>query len=174
MVLYPFHTSNTSAYLSCQNLLRPETLDVHYDNTLLIYYGELHNDAEKKIFDALRKSPYRNYTRSEFRTEKAEILYLMVIAENEKADALYHALCEGNIARDTRINLSESVEYPGYTYIKIYSKNASKKHMTDKLKNYVDVKNIVTFGSVEGEYDIYIDDDGGNSAVKTLKRLYEG
>ena len=145
-----------------------------YDNTLLIYYGELNNDAEKKIFDALRKSPYRNYTRSEFRTEKAEVLYLMVIAENEKADTLYHALCEGNIARDTRINLSESVEYPGYTYIKIYSKNASKRHMTDKLKNYVDAKNVVTFGSVEGEYDIYIDDDGGNSAVKTLKRLYEG
>ena len=45
--------------------------------------------------------------------------------------------------------------------------------MTDKLKKYVDAENIVTFGSVEGEYDIYIDDDGGNSAVKTLKKLYE-
>ena len=58
-----------------------------YDNTLIIYYDELKNEAEKKIFDALRKSPYKNYTHSEYRTNKAEVLYLMVIAENEKADA---------------------------------------------------------------------------------------
>ena len=106
-----------------------------YDSTLVIYYGELKNDAEKKLFDTLRRSPYRNYTRAEFRTEKAEILYLLVIAENEKADALYRALCEGDIARDTRVNMSESAEYSGYTYIKIYSKNASKRNMIEKLKN---------------------------------------
>lgn len=145
-----------------------------YDNTLIIYYGELKNEAEKKIFDALKKSPYRNYTRAEYRTEKAEVLYLMVIDTNDRIDMLYKALCEGNIARDTRINLSESVEYPGFTYIKIYSKNASKKHMTEKLKEFANAEKVVTFGSVEGEYDIFIDDDGGNSAVKTLKKLYEG
>lgn len=144
-----------------------------YDSTLVIYYGELQNDAEKKLFDTLRRSPYRNYTRAEFRTEKAEILYLLVISENEKADALYRALCEGDIARDTRVNMSESAEYSGYTYIKIYSKNASKRNMIEKLKKYVGAERVVTFGSVEGEYDIFIDDDGGNSAVKTLKKLYE-
>lgn len=145
-----------------------------YDNTLIIYYGELKNEAEKRIFDALRKSPYRNYTHIDLRTEKAEVLYLMVIDTDDRIDMLYKALCEGNIAKDTRINLSESVEYPGYTYIKIYSKNASKKHMTERLKKLANAEKVVTFGSVEGEYDIFIDDDGGNSAVKTLKKLYEG
>lgn len=145
-----------------------------YDNTLIIYYGELKNEAEKSIFDALKRSPYRNYTHAEYRTEKAEVLYLMVIDTNDRIDMLYKALCEGNIARDTRINLSESVEYPGFTYIKIYSKNASKKHMTQRLKQLTNAEKVVTFGSVDGEYDIVIDDDGGNSAVKTLKKLYEG
>lgn len=97
----------------------------------------------------------------------------MVIDTDEKTDALYKALCQGNIARDARITLSKSTEYPGYTYTKIYAKNASKKHMTEKLKKYAGTEKVVTFGSVEGEYDIYIDDDGGSSAVKTLKRLYE-
>lgn len=69
--------------------------------------------------------------------------------------------------------MSESAECSGYTYIKIYSKNASKRNMIEKLKKYVGAERVVTFGSVEGEYDIFIDDDGGNSAVKTLKKLYE-
>lgn len=144
------------------------------DNTLLIYYGDLANEAEKNLYDTLRKSPYRNYTNIKFRTDNAEVLYLMVIDTDEKTEALYQALCDGDIARDTRINLSQSVEYPGYTYIKIYSKNASKKYMTEKLKKYTKAEKVITFGSVEGEYDIYIDDDGGTSAVKTLKKLYEG
>lgn len=107
------------------------------------------------------------------RTDKAEVLYLMVIDTDEKTETLYKTMCQGNIARDARINLSKSEEYPGYTYIKIYAKNASKKHMMEKLKKYTGAEKVVTFGSVEGEYDIYIDDDGGSSAVKTLKRLYE-
>lgn len=144
------------------------------DNTLLIYYGDLANEAEKNLYDTLRKSPYRNYTNIKFRTDNAEVLYLMVIDTDDKTEALYQALCDGDIARDTRINLSQSVEYPGYTYIKIYSKNASKKYMTEKLKKYTKAEKVITFGSVEGEYDIYIDDDGGTSAVKTLKKLYEG
>lgn len=145
-----------------------------YDNTLIIYYGELVNDAEKKLFDTLRRSPLRNYTDVRFRTENTEVLYLMVIDTDERIEALHKALCGGDIARDTRINLSKSVEYPDYTYLKIYSLGASKRNMTEKLKKYVGAEKVVTFGSVEGEYDIYIDDDGGNSAVKTLKKLYEG
>lgn len=144
-----------------------------YDNTLIIYYGELKNDAEKKRFDTCRRSPYRNYTNIPLRTKKAEVLYLMVIDTNDKIDMLYKALCEGDIARDTRINISQSAEFPEYTYLKIYSKTASKNNMIEKLKERIGVEKIVTFGSVEGEYDIFIDDDGGNSTVKTLKKLYE-
>lgn len=97
----------------------------------------------------------------------------MVIDTDERIEVLHRALCEMDIARDIRINLSPSVEYSGYTYLKIYSKAASKRHMTQKLKEHVNAQRVTTFGSVEGEYDIYIDDDGGSSAVRTLKRLYE-
>lgn len=33
---------------------------------------------------------------------------------------------------------------------------------------------VVTFGSIPGEYDVYVHDGGGNSAVKAFKRLYVG
>ncbi len=144
-----------------------------YDNTLIIYYGEFTNEVEKNLFESLRKSPYRNYTDIKYRTENADVLYLMVLDTAEKTENLYRALCAGNVSVDTRINITESVEYPGYMYTKIYSKSASRKNMTEVLKRYTGAENVITFGSVEGEYDIFINDDGGNSAVKTLKKLYE-
>ena len=32
---------------------------------------------------------------------------------------------------------------------------------------------VVTVGSIPGAYDIFVNDDGGNSAVKAIKKLYE-
>lgn len=152
-------------------------VNVLYDNTLMIYYGELVNDAEKDLLKNLRRSPYRNYTHMSFRrndTEKEQVIYLMVLAEDDKISCLHDTLRAGDIDMEASVTLSPAAEYEGYTYLKIYSKEASKANMLKKLKERVQSEKVVTFGSVEGEYDVYIDDDGGNSAVKTLKRLYEG
>ena len=44
--------------------------------------------------------------------------------------------------------------------------------MMKKLNEYTKAEKIVTFGSIKGEYDVYISDGGGNAAVKKLKKLY--
>ena len=56
-------------------------VNVLYDNTLHIYYGEFQNDAERALFQRLRRSPYRNYTQKSFRTDRTreQVLYLMVL-----------------------------------------------------------------------------------------------
>jgi hypothetical protein len=59
-----------------------------------------------------------------------------------------------------------------HPYLKVFSPKASKQEMMKKLKEYTKAENVVTFGSVKGEYDVYIGDGGGNATVKKLKRLY--
>ncbi len=44
--------------------------------------------------------------------------------------------------------------------------------MMKKLNEYTKAEKIVTFGSIKGEYDVFIGDGGGNATVKKLKRLY--
>ena len=44
--------------------------------------------------------------------------------------------------------------------------------MMKKLKEYTKAEKIVTFGSIKGEYDVFIGDGGGNATIKKLKRLY--
>ena len=146
-----------------------------YDNTLLIYYGEFQNDAERDLFEKLRCSPYRNYTGKEFRVNpgRERVIYIMVLAEDATVRRIAGRI-DGEIGDAVRIVLSPAAEYEGYTYLKIYTKQACKANMLKILKERTGAEKIVTFGSIPGEYDVYVHDDGGNSAVKALKKLYEG
>lgn len=146
-----------------------------YDNTLLIYYGEFQNDAERDLFEKLRCSPYRNYTGKEFRVNpgRERVIYIMVLAEDATVRRIAGRI-DGEIGDAVRIVRSPAAEYEGYTYLKIYTKQACKANMLKILKERTGAEKIVTFGSIPGEYDVYVHDDGGNSAVKALKKLYEG
>ena len=44
--------------------------------------------------------------------------------------------------------------------------------MIKKLKEITNAEKTVTFGSIKGEYDVYIEDGGGNNTVKRLKKIY--
>ena len=65
-------------------------------------------------------------------------------------------------------------EYEGYTYLKVYAADACKANMLKILQTRIGAERVITFGSIPGQYDVYVHDDGGNSAVKMLKNLYGG
>lgn len=54
-----------------------------------------------------------------------------------------------------------------------YNKNATREHMTEYLKAMLDLKKTVTFGSIEGKYDIVIRSGDSNRVVRELKKRYE-
>ena len=141
------------------------------DTTLLIYYGKLNNPAEKELFESHKHSPYRNYISSEYRRKNINerVLYITVIAEKIDIFLLERKLRQ-QLGVSARISISDS-EYEGFMYLKIFSPCASKENMLLKLKEYAGAERVVTFGSIRGKYDIYIDDGGGNATVKKLKKV---
>ena len=147
-------------------------VNVMYDATLLIFYGELWNTAEKDLYETHKHSPYRNYIRDIFRRHDASerVLYLTVLDEITKIANLEKQLVHelGTLAR---ITVTDS-EYDGYQYLKVFSSAASKEHMLVKLKSHTGCDNVVTIGSIEGKYDVYIGNGGGNATIKKLKKLY--
>ena len=150
-------------------------VNVLCDNTLLIYYGELKNDAEKDMFQRLRCSPYRNYTHKQFRREPGveQVTYVMVLAQEPVVQRIAEQI-RNTLGTRVRLTLSPASEYPGYTYLKVYSPDATKANMLKILQTRTGAEKVVTFGSIPGQYDVYVHDDGGNSAVKMMKRLAEG
>ena len=45
--------------------------------------------------------------------------------------------------------------------------------MLELLKQDLGVEKAVTFGSIEGQADVVLQDDTGNRVVKVLERMYE-
>lgn len=146
-------------------------VNVMYDSTLLIFYGDFNNEAEREIFLSFKHSPYRNYIHSACRhfDEYEKILYLTVLETDDNVCALEKEL-KAQLGGSVRITISES-GYEGYKYLKVLSPLASKQHMLTKLKAHTNADRVVTFGSIKGEYDVYIGDGGGNATVKKLKKL---
>ncbi len=141
------------------------------DSTLLIYYGEFRNDAEQALFESCRRSAYRNYISSEYRRNDnmERVLYLTVLADKFSVFTLEGRLRK-QLGERVRISISES-EFEGFMYLKVFSPQASKQNMMKKLKEYTKAEDVITFGSIKGQYDVYINDGGGNGTVKRLKKI---
>ncbi len=146
-------------------------VNVMLDTTLLIYYGDFRNQAEKELFESYRHSAYRNYISSAYRRKdsKERVLYITVLADSSSTAMLEKKLLE-RLGERVRISISKS-EFEGFLYLKVFSPLASKQNMMTKLKEYAKVDEAVTFGSIEGQYDIYINNGGGNGTVKKLKKI---
>ena len=132
----------------------------------LIHYGEFNNETEKDIFTNLRKSPYRNYMKKE-PAEYTDVVYLMMVDTTQRVDRFYEKLKQQKLTDRFKILKYPSDDYPGYSYIKIYHPEANRAHMMDALAA------MITFGSIEGRYDVVVHENDSNKVVKTLKRLYE-
>ena len=102
------------------------------DDSLVIYYDRLENEAEKKIFTSLKKSPYRNYLNRPPQPED-RVIYMMIIDRSEKIESLYKQLSGSNVGHLLKMMTYPSQDYPGFSYIKIYNKNAGKRHMIEML-----------------------------------------
>ena len=142
------------------------------DDLLVIYYQNLENEAEQGIYERYRKSPYRNYVKVEHPI-CSNVVYFLVIEKKEKTEQLYQQLTEQEWVSDFRIVLADSMNYPGYAHIKIYHKQATREHMLQNLEALLDIEKTVTFGSIEGKYDVFIANSDRNIMVKELKKRYE-
>ncbi|MGN0650462.1 MAG: HAD hydrolase family protein [Oscillospiraceae bacterium] len=110
------------------------------DDSLVIYYDRLENEAEKAIFSSLKKSPYRNYLNRPPHPQD-RVIYLMIIDRSEKIAGLFEQLENSEIGSVLKLITYPSQDYPGYSYIKIYNKNAGKQNMTEILCREYGIEN---------------------------------
>lgn len=151
---------------------------IHYfanvitDNVVLIYFNKFRNEAEQDIYASLKRSPYRNFIHHPLR-EGQEIAYFMLIEKEERIKELAAQMEAEPWFSGLRVCVQEAAEYPGYAYLKIYRRDATKQAMIEELKQMVGARETITFGSVKGAYDFVVDGGDTNVVVKTIKRLYE-
>ncbi len=102
------------------------------DDTLIIYHDVPKSPAERDMFDKLYSSPHRNYLSMEL-PEHTPCIYVMTLNTTERIDALYRGLTEQGYAAHLKILHYASDDYIGYSYLKIYSKNAEPENLLPSL-----------------------------------------
>lgn len=151
---------------------------IHYfsnciiENLLVIYYDVLETDVQKKVFETRRKSPYRNYVHRQEQVCE-NLVYIYLIEEKAKTQALYEELMRQPWIGEYRLSMHDSVRHPGCSNIKIYHRDATRENMLKNLQALLNIEKTVTFGSIEGKYDVFVQDPGRDSMVRMLKKLYE-
>jgi hypothetical protein len=159
-----------------QELIAEEGLmcftNVIMDDLLVIYYQKTSDPVHEKLVSELRSSPYRNYVERSC-PEDQEVVYFMLLYPDAVIERMYQRLDKAGLTQELKVLKYKSEDYPGYSYIKIYNKNARKENMTEYLKSMTGVEKTVTFGSIEGRYDILVQPGDTNYVVHMLKNLYE-
>ena len=140
-------------------------------NLLVIRYAELPNPAMQQLFDQKRKSPYRNYVRSDADLEK-DMLYLLILEKTEILEEKLRLLRAEPWSGDYRIVQTVS-PFAGYSSLKIYDAAVSRAAMLRELEALMQTKQTVTFGSIPGRYDVVIVNSDHNHMVRELKRRFE-
>lgn len=142
------------------------------NDMLHIYYEKSGDIVQERLVKNLRRSPYRNYVEQSLPKED-EVVYFMLLYPTEVIEKFYSVLEKEKITKELKVKKYSSEDYPGYSYIKIYSKNAKKQNMIEYLKQQLDIDKVVTFGSIPNQYDVIIDDGNMNKVVKYLMKMYE-
>lgn len=146
--------------------------NVIIDDMLVIYYEETKDKVNQELVKKLRTSPFRNYVLRPL-PEDENVVYFMLLDLTDRIEVFYEKLKQEGYADILRIITYPSTDYPGYSYIKIYNKNATKENMIKYLKEQTGLSDVVTFGSIPSQYDVFVADYDANKVIREIRNRYE-
>jgi hydroxymethylpyrimidine pyrophosphatase-like HAD family hydrolase len=147
-------------------------INVVVDDMLEIFYKETGDEFQRKFVEKMRRSPYRNYITSE-ELHAENVVYFMMLYPSDVIADFYNTLVEQEFTEKLKVLTYASKDYPGYSYIKIFNKNATREHMANYLMEMLGIQETVTFGSIPGRYDVVVAPGDSNKVVQELKKRYE-
>lgn len=145
--------------------------NVIIDDVLLIYYQDFNTQEQENYYESLRRSPFRNYIHGK-RPEQQDVVYFSLLDRIERLQELKVLLEQQDFALNCRFVLRES-EYENQALFHILCKNATKENMNHYLQDMLNLSTTVTFGSIEGRYDVTVRDEDLDQVAKTIGKMYE-
>lgn len=146
--------------------------NVLIEDTLIIYYDDTEDTVNSELVQRLKTSPYRNYVKRPLPADES-VVYFMLLDKKECIESFYNELISEGFADILRVITYESTDYPDYSYIKIYNKNATKENMIAYLTEQLSIKKTITFGTIPDCYDVYIDTEDANEVIREVRKKYE-
>ena len=159
-----------------KNLILDEVKDAHHE-AVHHYKQEEHAPtissyvSMARLYHKKRVSPYRNYVRTNTAITH-DVIYILVIDQEEKVDQLHASLMEQPWASQCRTNFDTFDCEEGEKLMRIYASGSTRSEMIRHLQQYLGAPQTITFGNDPGECDVLIEDAGRDRMVKELKKRF--
>jgi len=147
-------------------------INANVDDTLIIFYEDLEDDMQKKLVEDLRSSLYRNYIKS-VKFSDEQVLYFMLLYPEEILYRVVKELEGSGLLEYVRYTIDSAEDYEGYSYLRIYDKDATRENMVKYLMDREGIEKVVTFGSIPGQYSRVIKEEDSNGVVHQIRKMFE-
>lgn len=120
----------------------------------------------------MRQSPYRNYIFG-MPTHSYQPLYISILNTKEIIYDIIDDLIDLGLHKQLRYFVEEDY-FEGMCLLKILSYEATPENMLERLKEKLDIKESIVYGSSDAICDVIVPDNDFNSIVKSIHNEYEG
>lgn len=142
------------------------------DDVLLTYYNSFDQSEQMDYYDMMRQSPYRNYIFG-MPTHSYQPLYISILNTKEIIYDIIDDLIDLGLHKQLRYFVEEDY-FEGMCLLKILSYDATPENMLERLKEKLDIKESIVYGSSDAICDVIVPDNDFNSIVKSIHNEYEG
>ena len=142
------------------------------DDVLLTYYNSFDQSEQMDYYDMMRQSPYRNYIFG-MPTHSYQPLYISILNTKEIIYDIIDDLIDLGLHKQLRYFVEEDY-FEGMCLLKILSYDATPENMLERLKEKLDIKESIVYGSSDAICDVIVPDNDFISIVKSIHNEYEG
>ena len=141
------------------------------ENSLLTLYGEFVNETEKKLYNKLRTSTYRNFVNMPLLPDQ-DVICLTVLDTDNRISSLYALLMQKKWTDEYKVLHYPSDNYKDYSYLKIYNKDASQQNMIQYLQDKLSLTDYEYFDGDSMEYEYGGFYNHGDKMIKLIGKRF--
>ena len=181
-VLYDPAEKHYLAKVELENKLAAEVSALVDDEELSIFQSCVIDDSvinftqriaesSREIYENMRRSPCRNFIHRPL-PDGLNVIYIICIGPEGKLDEALEKLKAAGLEDKLKI-CRFSHEKEGMGYMRIFSKDADRGRMLEKLRQVCGMKKLRSFGNDPELYDVCVRATEGESILKALKKEAE-
>jgi len=140
------------------------------DDSVIIFNHHI-AESTREIHEHMRRSNYRNYIHRPL-PKGLPVIYVLCMGTEEKLDEACEKLRSAGFDKKYKV-LRYGHEQKGMGYMRIFSHDASRHKMLEKLRQTCGLEKLRSFGNDPELYDVCVRTAEGESILKALKKEAE-
>lgn len=145
-------------------------------NHMYVYYKEFLNEAEIDFYNGRKDKKLKTFVKTDDYKESIEnskIINIVVMDKEESIEKINSELRDIESVKNITVNYYKDIYNHSWYFMEIYSSKASKAKGIEFVSNYLETKNLITFGDNLNDIPMFLISDRCYAMENADNRLKE-